>query len=103
LKADIIRKKGEATAISLFVVTGVKKHEISGVDRWRKRLVVRVKEKPIEGRANKEIITLFSELFNVPSMTIRIANGEVSTKKTLLIDMNINEVSARLNSIIAKD
>jgi uncharacterized protein YggU (UPF0235/DUF167 family) len=44
---EIIHRSGDATAIDITVSTGSEKDEIKGVDYWRSRIVVRIKEKRI--------------------------------------------------------
>ena len=53
-----------------------------GIDEWRKRLIVRVKAPPLEGRANKEVEELFRKVTGCKSEVIR---GQTSRQKTVLI------------------
>ncbi len=46
---------------------------------------VRIKERAIEGRANKAIIEFFSEIFKYPKSKISILNGDKSSIKTIQI------------------
>ena len=53
-----------------------------GVDEWRKRLIVRVKAPPLDGRANKEVEELFKKVTGCKSEVIR---GQTSRQKTVLV------------------
>ena len=53
-----------------------------GVDEWRKRLNVRVKAPPLDGRANKEIQELFRK---VTGCRCEIVHGQTSRQKTVYI------------------
>ncbi len=53
-----------------------------GVDEWRKRLIVRVKAPPLDGRANKEVEDLFKKVTGCRSEIIR---GQTSRQKTVLV------------------
>lgn len=53
-----------------------------GIDEWRKRLTVRVKAPPLDGRANKEVESLFKDITGCKSTVIR---GQTSRQKTVLI------------------
>ena len=53
-----------------------------GVDEWRKRLIVRVKAPPLDGRANKEVEEIFKKVTGCRSEIIR---GQTSRQKTVLV------------------
>lgn len=53
-----------------------------GFDLWRKRLIVRVKAPPLDGKANREVEDLFSEMTGKRS---EIKNGHMNRQKTVLI------------------
>lgn len=47
--------------------------------------IVRVKELPVEGRANKAVMRIIAGYFNVPASSIRIVSGFKSRQKTIEI------------------
>ena len=53
-----------------------------GIDEWRKRLIVRVKAPPLDGRANKEVEELFRK---VTGCKCEIVRGQTSRQKTVLV------------------
>ncbi len=75
-----IGKKGQGTLIDISVTPNAGITEISGYDSWRKRIIVRIKERPLENRANLEVISLFSKILGVE---VKIVRGAKSSKKTL--------------------
>ena len=60
-----------------------------GVDEWRKRLIVRVKAPPLDGRANKEVEDLFRKVTGCKSEIVR---GQISRQKTVLVIGNGEEI-----------
>jgi uncharacterized protein YggU (UPF0235/DUF167 family) len=48
--------------------------------------VVWIKQKPIEGKANKELISLISKEFNLPQSKVKILQGEHFKKKIIEVD-----------------
>lgn len=48
-------------------------------------LKVRVKSKPIEGKANTEVIRIVSEYFGVKAKSVKIIRGASSNRKTIEI------------------
>ena len=100
---QVIRKAGPSTAIDILVTTGSKREEISGFDEWRKRLIVRIKERPMEGKANAAVIRFFSELFGIPRRGVRITHGQATNQKTLELDKCIEDVRAALKAVLGQD
>lgn len=50
-----------------------------------KTLIVETKELPIDGKANKSVIEIVAEFFNVPKKYVSIKSGHTSKNKVLLI------------------
>jgi uncharacterized protein (TIGR00251 family) len=66
------------------------KFKISGYNKWRNVVEVKIKAVPQKGKANKEIMTEFSRITNNP---VEIVSGHKSHHKTLKIyDMEENEL-----------
>lgn len=49
------------------------------------RLKVRLKSPPVDGKANKELIKLFSKKLSVPQSLIEISTGQSGRRKDILI------------------
>lgn len=78
--SSAIRQKGDSTLIDIFVTSGAKTTGVKGFDQWRGRILLDVKERPVQNRANKEIVSFFSKLLNADA---RIATGAKKREKTL--------------------
>ena len=59
--------------IKVRVFTNSKKEEI--IKKRKDSFVIKVKEKPIEGRANDRIISLLAFYFHIPRERIRLIKG----------------------------
>lgn len=53
-----------------------------GFDEWRKRLILRIKAPPLDGKANKEVEAMMGELSGRPA---EIISGHLNRQKTVLI------------------
>lgn len=74
--------------ISVYITPNAKKSEVIGeiVDLFGgKTLKVKVAAPPLEGKANKELINILSEYFDVPKSKISIIVGEKSRNKIVEI------------------
>lgn len=78
--SDAIRPAGKNTLIDITVTPNAKSTGIKGFDPWRKRIIVKVKERPLQNRANLEIIGLFSKIFGAE---VKIVSGQKSSQKTV--------------------
>ncbi len=82
--------------IDLHVVPNSKKEQIS-YNEWEGRLHIRIREPPVEGKANKRIVDLFTDLFGECS----VVSGKLSRKKTLMIrDTSMDHVHEKLEDIL---
>lgn len=68
-----------AQFISVSVITRASKNEIIKIDNDNYK--IKTTTAPIKGAANKEIILLLSNYFNLPKSSISIVKGKTSNKK----------------------
>jgi uncharacterized protein len=62
------------------------------------RLRVALMAPPIDGKANKALITFIAKFFSIPKRTISLIRGEASREKTVRIeDIDAETVSSLLN------
>jgi uncharacterized protein (TIGR00251 family) len=61
---------------------------------------VRIKEQPIEGKANKYLVSFLAKVIGVPKSNIEVAKGETSAFKTLHIAAEEVLVYEKLNKNI---
>jgi uncharacterized protein (TIGR00251 family) len=59
------------------------KTEIMGV--YGERLKIKITAPPVDGKANKELVTFLSKIFAVPKSHISLLNGETSREKRFKI------------------
>ncbi|AAB98613.1 TPA: YggU family protein [Methanocaldococcus jannaschii] len=86
----IIKESREGVLIDIDVQANAKKNEIVGINEWRKRLSIKIKAPATEGKANKEIIKFFKEIFK---KDVEIVSGKLNPQKTVLIgDIKKDEV-----------
>ena len=79
---ETFREVSDGVEIDISVSPRSDKSGTDGIDEWRKRLTVRVKAPPLDGRANKEVESLFKDITGCKSTVIR---GQTSRQKTVLI------------------
>jgi len=77
------------------------------VDCTNEFLRIKISSPPIDNRANKELISYFSDIFNINKSKIEIISGEKSKlKKVLLTDAKLDDITKKitfmLNSINKK-
>ena len=81
---EIIResKDKKGVLIDVDISPNAKKNEIEGINKWRKRIIIKIKAQPTEGKANKEIIKFLKKTFK---KDIKIVSGLTSSQKTILV------------------
>jgi len=82
---DAVRQTGDGVVLDLEISPGAKETAVHGYNPWRKRIEVRLSERAQKGKANEQLISFMSELFNVNSRDVRIITGSTNSKKSLLI------------------
>ena len=80
--SEALRQVDSGVEIDISVSPRSDRSGTEGVDEWRKRLIVRVKAPPLDGRANKEVEDLFKKVTGCKSEVIR---GQTSRQKTVLV------------------
>jgi uncharacterized protein (TIGR00251 family) len=55
-------------------------------------IVVQIKQKPVEGKANKYLIEFLADVFGITNSRISIENGNTSQFKRLSIDLDEQSV-----------
>lgn len=72
--------------IMLIKIHVVANSSVSNIQELGNELKIRVKAKPIGGKANKEIIGILAMHFGVHKRNVKIINGQHSNKKIVEID-----------------
>lgn len=82
---EAVRITQDGVILDLEISPGAKETAICGYNEWRKRIEIRVAERAQKGKANKELISFLSGLFNIRSNNIEIISGLTASKKSVLI------------------
>ena len=95
---DIIKKHKNGTTIDLFITVDSKKSIFpAGLNKWRKKIEIKVSAKAKNNQANLEVVKIIAEFFNKPIKNVFIISGKKSKEKTVLIkDLSVNTVSKKL-------
>lgn len=88
---DAIKLSHDGVILDLEISAGAKETAVHGYNPWRKRIEVRLSERAQKGKANAELISFLSRLFNVHSRNVRIIAGLTNSKKSVKIT-GANEV-----------
>jgi len=80
--ADVSRVKVDGVEVDVMVSPRSNRSGLEGFDEWRKRVILRVKSPPLDGRANKEVETYFKEITGCKS---KVTSGMTSHQKTVTI------------------
>lgn len=84
--------------LSIRAVPGSKRSQVVGfMDDGS--LKIKIKAKPIEGKANKEIIKLLADILKINENDLEITSGQTSRRKIIKID---NKPSNLINEILLK-
>ncbi|HJM44795.1 MAG TPA: DUF167 domain-containing protein [Candidatus Poseidoniaceae archaeon] len=77
------------------------KSNITGYNQWRNRLQISTKAQAIKGAANKEIIKIISESFNLQKNQVQIISGQTSRLKQIkLLDIEIEAINKVISNIL---
>ena len=61
------------------------RNAITGYNKWRNRILISIKSKPVKGEANKSLLVYFSSLFDCSLSDISIISGSKSRKKKIQV------------------
>lgn len=69
--------------LALHIQPGARKSEVAGIHGTSLKL--RIQAPPVEGRANEAVIAFVAERLGVRRASVRIASGDTSREKRLLV------------------
>jgi uncharacterized protein (TIGR00251 family) len=79
---DVSRDKGDRLELDVLVSPRSNRSGLDGFDEWRKRVILRVRSPPLDGRANKEVESYFREVTGCKS---KVTAGMTSHQKIVTI------------------
>ena len=99
--ADALLEERHGTIIALEVTTGAKNDSFpSGYNVWRRTIGCRVTAPAVEGKANRAVIALVSEILAVPATSVSIQSGSTSPQKRVLVTgIDKKDIILRLQDI----
>ncbi len=80
---EIIKSDGDYSIIKIIITPNAKKEEITGLDTWRVALNVKIKDRPLQNKANKSLIRFFADTLRLKPADVDIIKGSMSREKTL--------------------
>ena len=83
-----VRVTKEGTEIDVMVSPHSSTSGIQGFDQWRGRIIVKIRAPPEAGKANKELIELFSGLLG----RAELGRGSTNRLKTIVVQMGRDDV-----------
>ncbi len=87
------------TRLNVHVQPNAKRSEILGFDG--DVLHLRVTAPPVEGRANKTVVSLLSKVLHVPKSSISLTQGQKAKLKVFLIEeASLEEIKKKISSAV---
>lgn len=80
--SDVSRSMDGRLEVDVLVSPRSNRSGPEGFDEWRRRLILRVKAPPLDGRANKEVEATFREITGMKS---EVTSGQLNRQKTVTV------------------
>lgn len=90
---DVSRIRNGCLEVDILVSPRSNRSGPEGFDEWRRRLIVRVKAPPLDGRANKEVEEIFREITGCAS---KVTSGHLNRQKTVTVTGNADLILKKL-------
>ncbi|MGI6008662.1 MAG: DUF167 domain-containing protein [Methanomethylophilus sp.] len=97
--SDAVRRTPRGLEADILVSPKSSRRALEGVDPWRKRLIVKVRAPPVEGKADEDVCGLFEE---ITGCRTEILSGAVSRQKTVLISGDPQKIERSLEEALEK-
>jgi uncharacterized protein (TIGR00251 family) len=96
-QSNSIRVSNNSVFLDIDVTPNSAQSGLQGYNRWRDRLIIKLRSHARKGKANNELLIFLSNLLNIDSNQLSIIKGEHSTQKTVeLIGLDRTEVIKRI-------
>ena len=91
----------EGVLIRIELTPGSKYSAISGYDKWRQTIRIKLTEHAKRGKANEQLIKYVADLFKKPAPAVRLISGHASSRKVILLsDTIVDEVESVIEQAI---
>jgi hypothetical protein len=97
----MLRAALDGVTLAVRAQPGAKKTAITGVygEGPAAQLKIAVQAPPLEGRANRALISFLAETFNVPKNAVELVTGELSRSKVFLLrGVTVAEAASKLET-----
>ena len=98
--AQLLREAGDATLLTVRLVTGGRKPGLRGYDEWRGALLVAVSEPASRGRANTALLALLERELRLGSGSAELVRGRHSRSKQVRLPLTRDEAGNRLTEAL---
>jgi uncharacterized protein (TIGR00251 family) len=92
---DVSRATEEGVEVNMIVSPNSGRQGMSGIDEWRKRLVIRICSPPVDGKANREVEEYLKKITGRRSEIIK---GHTDRQKTVMIYGDADEIISSLEA-----
>lgn len=92
---EAMRSKDSGVELDVIVSPRSNRSGVEGVDEWRNRMVIRVKAPPLDGRANKEVEKVLSDMTGCKTTVI---SGHTNRQKTVFIEGDPKAIVQKLRA-----
>jgi uncharacterized protein len=96
VEPTVLRAAKGGVEIDVIVTPHAKSTEVLGIDRWRKRLAVKVTALPEEGKANRAVGELLTAFFGAEAT---IVHGAIDRQKTFFLPISIEQAQRKLEDV----
>ncbi len=93
---EFLKASGSGTMISVEASPSASRTEVTGINKWRGSLQIRIAARPHGGAANEELIEFISSKLSIGKSEVRIVKGEKSSHKLVFVPLPIDKVKLLL-------
>ncbi len=88
------------TKVTIRVTPNAKRNEMLGWEEAPKVLRIKLAVPPVEGKANRELVSYLAERLHLPKSAVTLTHGEKSRLKVIAIaDLPETEIMAKLQPL----
>jgi uncharacterized protein (TIGR00251 family) len=97
INSNCIHQSGNYIFINVEVTPNSTKSGIKGYNQWRDRILINLRSPAHKGRANNELLKIFSTILSINQKRLNIVKGFYSELKTIKIEgLSLDDVLERL-------
>ena len=90
---DVSKKVSGGVEFYIMVSPRSSRSGVEGIDKWRKRLIIKVKAPPLDGKANKEVEEVIKGITGCRS---EITAGHTDRQKTVFVEGDQDEILSKV-------